>query len=89
MKILALILQYHLKQVQESKSYFDIPIRKLECVGQIQKRLGTRCRTLRQTYKGKKLSDSKGISGKGRLTDKAINTLQSYCGMAIFVKTAT
>ena len=29
------------------------------------------------------MSDGKGISGKGRLTDKAINTLQNYYGMAI------
>ena len=33
--------------------------------------------------KGKKLSDKKGISGKGRLTDKVINTLQNYYGMSI------
>ena len=29
------------------------------------------------------MSDGKGISGKGRLTDKAVNTLQNYYGMAI------
>ena len=33
--------------------------------------------------KGKKLSDGKGILGKGRLTDKIINKMQSYYGMAI------
>ena len=32
---------------------------------------------------GKKLSNSKGILGKGRLTDRAINLLQNYFGMAI------
>ena len=71
------------KEVLESKPYGDTPIQKLECVGHVQKRLGTRCRTLRQTLKGKNLSDEKGISGRGRLTDKAINTLQNYYGMAI------
>ena len=30
-----------------------------------------------------KLSDGKGIMGAGRLTDKAINTLQNYYGMVI------
>ena len=30
-----------------------------------------------------KLSDEQGIMGAGRLTDKAINTLQNYYGMAI------
>ena len=44
---------------------------------------GSRCRNLRKTLKGAKLSDGKGISGRGRLTDKAINTLQNYYGMAI------
>ena len=33
--------------------------------------------------KGKKLADGKGVSGKGRLTDKAVNTLQNYYGMVI------
>ena len=56
---------------------------KLECVRHIQKRLGCCLCTLRQTYKGKKLSDGKGILGKGRLTDRAINLLQNYFGMAI------
>ena len=34
------------------------------------------------------MSDGKGISGKGRLTDKAINTLQNYYGMAIRTNTS-
>lgn len=45
--------------------------------------MGTRCRGLRQSLKGVKLSDGKKISGRGRLTDKAINTLQNHYGMAI------
>ena len=59
-----------------------IPV-KLECVGHVQKRLGTRLRKLRTDYKGKKLDDGKKIMGKGRLSDKSINTLQNYFGMAI------
>ena len=69
--------------VVESKPYADTVPGKLECVGHVQKRLGTRLRNLRIEYKGKVLSDGKKISGKGRLTDKAINTLQNYYGMAI------
>ena len=38
--------------------------------------------TKRKDLKGGKLSDGKGISGIGRLTDKVINTLQNYVGMA-------
>ena len=61
----------------------DVIIEKLECVGHIQKRLGTRLRKLRSALKGKVLSDGKSIGGRGRLTDVAINTLQNYFGMAI------
>ena len=71
-------------KVVQSKAYGEtFIIKKLECVGHIQKCLGCRLRTLRQTYKGKKLSDDKGISGKDRLEDRAINLLQNYFGMAI------
>ena len=71
------------QEVELAKPYGHIGIKKLECVGHVQKRVGTRCRNLRKSLKGTKLSDGKGISGKGRLTDKAINTLQNYYGMAI------
>ena len=53
------------------------------CVGHVQKRLRTRYRTLRTTLKGKILSDGKKISGRGRLADKVINTMQNYYGMTI------
>ena len=56
---------------------------KLENVGHYQKRTSTRLDEKRKSLKGQKLSDRKGISGRGRLTDKAINTLQNYVGMAI------
>jgi hypothetical protein len=49
------------KTVSENKPYEDVDIEKLECVGHIQKRVGTRLRNLRKDYKGKKLSDNKGI----------------------------
>ena len=52
-------------------------------MGHVQKRLGTRLRELRHTRKGQVLSDGKGLSGKGRLTDKRIDQLQTYYGWAI------
>ena len=52
-------------------------------MGHVQKRLGTRLRKLKSSYSEKKLSDGKGISGKGRLTDKMIDTMQNYYGLAI------
>ena len=72
-----------INEVNNSKPYGDFEIIKKECVGHVQKRLGTRLRTLRTTLKGKILSDGKKISGRGRLTNKVINTMQNYYGMAI------
>ena len=51
---------------------------KLELVGHIQKRLGSRLRNLKHTMKGP-LADGKTLGGKGRLTNK----LQNYFGIAI------
>ena len=70
-------------KVNNSKPYGYFEIIKKECVGHVQKCLGTRLRTLRTTLKGKILSDRKKISGRGKLTDKVINTMQNYYGMAI------
>ena len=70
-------------KVVGSNPYGSVVAVKLECVGHIQKRLGTRLRKLRNEYKGKRLDDGKQITGKGRLTDKCINTMQNYFGIAI------
>lgn len=72
------------KKVIDSKPYGDdlVPV-KLECVGHVQKRLGTRLRNLRTKLKAKDLSDGKKIQGKGRLTDKIVNKMQNYFGIAI------
>ena len=61
----------------------EIKIEKLECLGHGQKRMGNRLRNLRKSLKGQLLSDGKKISGKGRLSDKLINTMQNYYGLAI------
>ena len=45
--------------------------------------MGTCLRNSRQEKKGVFLSDKKKIMGKGGLTDKAVNILQNYYGMAI------
>ena len=59
-----------------------------ECIGHVQKRIGTRLRSIKKDYKEKILSDGKGIGGgKGRLTNKVMNTLQNHYGMAIRQKT--
>lgn len=71
------------QSVVDAKPYGDKEIVKLECIGHVQKRMGTRLRNLVRDKRGQKLSDGKGISGKNRLTKKIINAMQNYYGMAI------
>ena len=69
------------RHVVDSNPYPDIVIKKGECIGHIQKRMGSRLRKIKQTTpKSFKLSDDKPLFGRGRLTDKTINTLQNYYG---------
>lgn len=66
------------KGILDINPYNDNPVvEKKECVGHVQKRMGSRLR------KAKK--DDKGIGGKGagKLTDKLINELSLYYGLAI------
>ena len=76
----------------DSKSYNDIyqgdpyegiVANKLECIGHIQKRVGTRLRKLMASNTKTILSDVKKLSGQGRLTEKIINNLQNYYDIAI------
>ncbi|GFT72509.1 uncharacterized protein TNCV_973791 [Trichonephila clavipes] len=59
------------------------PIEKLECIGHVMKRMGTRLRRLKAQLKRQILSDGKCLSGKNRLTEHEIDNLQSYYGSAI------
>ena len=61
----------------------DVHVVKEECVGHVQKRIGTNLRTLKKSRKGQLLEDGLKISGKGRLTDEVVDNLQRYYGMAI------
>ncbi|GBM54170.1 hypothetical protein AVEN_64518-1 [Araneus ventricosus] len=71
-------------KISESKVYEDeLVVEKLECIGHVQKRMGTRLRNLRNKLKSTKLSDGKKISGRGRLTDAQILLIQKYYGLAI------
>ncbi|GFU63431.1 uncharacterized protein TNCV_44771 [Trichonephila clavipes] len=71
------------KAVLESKPYKDVNIEKLECVGHVEKRMGTQLRALKLKLKGKKLEDKKSLGGRNRLTDAEIDKLQRYYGLAI------
>lgn len=44
---------------------------------------GTALRKYKNDKKGQKLSDGKGVGGRGRLTDKVIAKMQNYYGKAI------
>ena len=48
---------------------------KRECIGHVQKRVGTRLRKLKKNIKG--------LGGKGKLTEALIDRLQNYYGIAI------
>lgn len=71
-------------RVVAAKPYGEnIDIVKLECVGHVHKRMGSRLRRLVQEWKGRKLEDGKGMSGSKRLTGTEIDKLQDYYGKAI------
>ena len=63
--------------------YGDITVEKLECVGHVQKHLGSRLRALKKKLGKTPLEDGKSIGGTGRLTDKRIDKLQVYYGKDI------
>ena len=50
-------------------------VRKYECVGHVQKRMGTRLRKLRKSVKG--------LGGNGKVTERMIDRLQNYYGISI------
>ena len=68
--------------VQEAV-YRVTQVKKLECVDHVQKRLGSRLRSLKKRLGATRLEDGKGIGGTGRLTKQRIGKLQVYYGMVI------
>ncbi|GFU24687.1 uncharacterized protein TNCV_3178271 [Trichonephila clavipes] len=50
-------------------------VRKYECIGHIQKRVGSKLRILK--------TKEKGLGGKGKLSDSFIDKIQNYYGIAI------
>ncbi|EDO36497.1 predicted protein [Nematostella vectensis] len=53
----------------------NIIVKKKECIGHVQKRVGNSLRKLKR--------DTPGLGGKGKLTDALIDKLQNYYGIAI------
>ena len=69
--------------VVKAKPYDDTDIVKEECIGHIQKRLGKGLRELKKKLGSELLSDGEPLCGKGRLTDKYMDRLENYYGIAI------
>ena len=61
----------------------DYVVVKEECVGHVQKRIGRSLREYKRINRGKRLVDGKSVGGAGRLTDKVIDSIQNYYGLAI------
>ncbi|XP_057339915.1 uncharacterized protein LOC130677250 isoform X1 [Microplitis mediator] len=59
----------------KSDPYENTTVNKKECIGHVQKRMGSRLRTLK--------SKQKGLGGRGKLTGKLIDKLTVYYGLAI------
>ncbi|GFU74908.1 uncharacterized protein TNCV_4508681 [Trichonephila clavipes] len=56
--------------IVENKVYGDhCSVEKLECIGHVMKRMGTRLRRLKTKMRGQKLSDGKPLCGRNRLTE--------------------
>ena len=58
-------------------------VTKEECVGHIQKRMGSGLREYKRKMQSIKLSDNKSVGGTGRLTDRDIDKMQNNFGEAI------
>lgn len=54
----------------------EFTVEKLECVGHVQKRIGSRLGKLKTQFGKRKLSDDKTIGGRGRLTNAVINEIK-------------
>lgn len=65
------------KSILNLNPYDHLIVKKKECVGHVQKRMGSRLRAVKQKTKGL------GGKGAGKLTNKVISDLTIYYGLAI------
>ena len=61
--------------IQVENIYPGLKVKKKECIGHVQKRVGNRVRKLKLQIKG--------LGGKGKLTNAMVERLQNYYGIAI------
>ncbi|EFN61450.1 hypothetical protein EAG_00479, partial [Camponotus floridanus] len=62
------------KAILDANPYENTEIKKSECVGHVEKRMGSRLRNIKKIAK---------LGGKGKLTDALIKKLTKYYGLAI------
>ena len=70
------------KEACEKFSHEYIVVKE-ECIGHVQKRLGSALREYKRKMRGQKLSDGKSVGGRKRLTDHQIDRMQNFYGEAI------
>ena len=61
----------------------DYTVVKEDCVGHIQKRMGSRLRHYKMLMGSHRLPDGNTVGGKGRLTNVVIDSFQNYYGNAV------
>ena len=72
------------KGVTEAEPYApEYKVEKSDCVGHVQKRMGSALRKIKKDHGKRKLSDSRTIGGAGRLTEQLCDDFQRYYGNAI------
>ena len=71
------------KAINDAKPYGEVKVHKKDCVGHVQKRMGTGLRKVVAENKGNVIDGSKGLGGRRKLTKKLMDTIQNYYGLAI------
>ena len=71
------------KEALCNKFHNDYPVKKEDCIGHLQKRMGSDLRIYKNKCCGSKLADGKTVGGRGRLTDAVVDKIQDYYGVAI------
>ena len=70
-------------EVVKADPYNGVRINKLECVGHVQKRVGSNLRNFKKECKDNVTINSKQVSVMPKLTHKNINKLQNCYGTAV------
>ena len=72
-----------MKEALYNKFQNEYPVKKEDCIGHIQKRMGSALRMNKNKCRGSKVSDGKTVGCGGRLTDAVVDKIQNYYGVAI------